>query len=126
MRSSYRKCVSLLILATFIVMSVGAYGLGAKWLAHEFDHAQASLDVLADHDHTPSFDAQGSPHPEPLSDAEHKQLHAYGHAEQFVSTDFDGPAASSVHTVPSRPELLSVLPSVLESPFRPPRSASLL
>lgn len=114
------------MLVTFIVMSVGVYGFSAKWLAHELDHAHQSHEGLADHDLTPYFDAQGSPNSEPLSDAEHRLLHAYSHAEQFVGSVFSVPGASPAQAALVRTELRSLLPQVLESPFRPPRNTSLL
>ena len=114
------------MLVTFFVMSFGAYGFNSKWLAHEFDHAHQSLGVLADHDHAPPLEAQDNPNPEPMSDAEHKLLHAYYHAEQFVSSVFTGLGEPSSQAAPSRPGLLTLRPSALESPFRPPRSPSLI
>lgn len=114
------------MLVTFIVMSVGVYGFSAKWLAHELDHAHQSLDVLADHHHAPSFEAQDSPNSEPMSDAEHKLLHACSHAEHFVSSNFDGLEASSDRTTPPRPELRALFSIALEFPFRPPRNTFLL
>ncbi len=114
------------MLVTFFVMSFGAYGFNSKWLAHELNHAHQSLDVLADHDHAPPLEAQGNPNPEPMSDAEHKLLHAYCHAEQFVSSVFTGLGELSSQAAPSRPGLLTLRPSALESPFRPPRSPSLI
>lgn len=125
MRNSYRKFVSFLMLVTFVVMSAGAYGVSAKRLAHELDHAQRSLDVLTDHHHAASFAAQTSPDSEPMSDAEHKLLHACGHAEQFVSSTFDGPEASPDRVTPPRQTVFAPLPIALEFPFRPPRSSFL-
>lgn len=124
MRNPPRKAVSLLMLFTFIVMSFGAYGFSAKWLAHELDHQ--SHGVLADHHQASPLEAQSQPDSDPLSDAEHKLLHAYCHAEQFVSSVFTGLGEPSVQAAPSRPGLLTLRPSALESPFRPPRSPALI
>ncbi|MHB1052077.1 MAG: hypothetical protein ACYCZT_03270 [Thiobacillus sp.] len=126
MRSPHRKAVSLLMLFTFIVMSFGAYGFNSKWLAHELDHNQLTHALLADHHPAPQLATPGNPDADPMSDAEHKLLHAYCHAEQFVNPVFTGIGEPSIQAPPSRPSLLTLRPSALESPFRPPRNTSLL
>lgn len=122
MRSSHQKTISLFMLFTFIVMSFGAYGFNSKWLAHEVDHAHQSPGLLAEDAHAPLLEAQSTPNPEPMSDAEHKQLHAYCHAEPFVNSVFSSCGEPSVRVAPSRPALLTLRLSALESPFRPPRN----
>ena len=114
------------MLFTFIVMSFGAYGFNSKWLAHELDHNQLSHAVLADHHQASPLEAQSQPDSDPMSDAEHKLLHAYGHAEQFVNPVFTGLGELPTQAAPSGPGLLTLRPSALESPFRPPRNTSLL
>lgn len=126
MCSAHQKAVSLLMLFTFIVMSFGAYGFNSKWLAHELDHNQLTHALLADHHPAPQLATPGNPDADPMSDAEHKLLHAYCHAEQFVNPVFTGIGEPSIQAPPSRPSLLTLSPSALESPFRPPRNTSFL
>lgn len=109
------------MLVTFVVMSFGAYGFSSKWFAHEVDHAQHAPNWLASHDHSPPFDAENAPNSVPMSDAEHQLLHAYNHAEQYISTVFNGLVESTVQVAPTRPYLLTLRLPALESPFRPPR-----
>ena len=103
------------MLTIFFVMSFGAYGFNSKWIAHELDH-----------DHAPQLAAEDNPAPEPLSDVEHKLLHALSHCEQFSSSAFSGLGEPPARIVPLLPSLLTLLPAELESPFRPPRSTSLI
>jgi len=124
MRSPHRKTISLLMLIIFFVMSVGAYGFNSKWVAHELDHDRQTATVLADH--APQLDAEGNPEPEPLSDAEHKLLHALNHYEQFPGSAFNVLGEPPARIVPLLPSLLTLLPAELESPFRPPRSTSFI
>ncbi len=126
MRSPHRKAISLLMLIMFFVMSFGAYGFSSKWLTHELDHDRHTPTASIDHDHTPQLDAEGNPATEPLSDAEHKLLHALSHCEQFACSVLNGLGEPLARIVPVLPSLLSLLPAELESPFRPPRSAFLI
>ena len=127
MRSAHRKAVSLLMLITFMVMSFGAYSFSSKWVAHELDHNQLSHAVLDDdHHQAPLLETQDDPASDPMSDAEHKLLHAYYHAEQFVSSPFTGLGEPPTQAAPSGPGLLTLRPSALESPFRPPRRTDFL
>ena len=126
MRSPHRKTTSLLILIVFFVMSFGAYGFNSKWVAHELDHDHHAPTLSIDHDHAAQLDAEGNPDPEPLNDVEHKLLHALSHCEQFASSVLGGLGEPPARIVPVPPSLLTLLPAELESPFRPPRSTSLI
>ncbi|MFH1818953.1 MAG: hypothetical protein ABIK08_01815 [Pseudomonadota bacterium] len=126
MRSPHRKTISLLMLVIFFVMSFGTYGFNSKWLAHELDHDRHAPTASIDHDHAPQLDAEGNPAPDPLSDAEHKLLHALNHCEQFTSSAFNGLGEPPARTAPLLPSLLTLPEAELESPFRPPRSTSLI
>ncbi len=126
MRSPNRKSIALLMLIIFVVMSLGAYGFNSKWLAHELDHERRVSVALADHDHALQLDREGSPAPEPLSDAEHKLLHALYHGQHFVNSVFYGLGISSARSVPLPPVLLALPPAEFESPFRPPRGLALI
>lgn len=126
MRSPHRKTISLLMLIIFFVMSIGAYGFNSKWVAHELDHDRHAPSVSIDHDHAPQLDTENNPTPEPLGDAEHKLLHALSHCEQFTSSVFNGLGEPPARTFPILPSQLTLLPAELESPFRPPRSTSLI
>ncbi len=126
MRSPSRKSIALVMLIIFVVMSLGAYGFNSKWLAHELDHERQAPIALVDHDHTPQPDRESSPVPEPLSDAEHKLLHALYHGQYFVNSVFYGLGISSARTVHLSPVLLALPPAEFESPYRPPRNVALI
>jgi len=126
MRSPSRKSIAFLMLIIFVVMSLGAYGFNSKWLAHELDHDRQASIALADHDHAAQFDSKSSTAPKPLSDAEHKLLHALCHGQHFVNSVFYGLGISSARTVPMLPVLLALPPAEFESPYRPPRSLALI
>lgn len=121
-----RKSIALVMLIIFAVMSLGAYGFNPKWLAHELDHQRQAPIALADHDHAPQLDRESGPAPEPLSDAEHKLLHALCHGQHFVNSVFYGLGISSARMVPLPPVLLALPPAEIESPYRPPRSPALI
>ena len=129
MRRPYQKAVSLFILIVSLMMSLGAYGLNSSVVIHELDHArQSSLptgDHHYDHHYVSQIDAPDAPNPEPLSDAEHKLLHALTHFEQLPSWTFVGLGEPTPGLAPALPTLLTLLPAALESPFRPPRNTSL-
>ena len=122
MRRSYQKAVSLFMLMVSLMMSMGAYGLDSTMLIHELDHDRQTNVVSGDHHHMPQLDAPDNPNPEPLSDAEHKLLHALNHFEQIPSWTFVGLGEPTPRLAPALPYLLTLLPAALESPFRPPRS----
>lgn len=125
MPSPSRKSIALLMLVIFVVMSLGAYGFNSKWLAHELDHERQAPVASADRDHAPQPDHDSSPLPEPLSDAEHKLLHAC-QGQHFVNSGFYGVQISSARTIPLPPVLLALPPAEIESPYRPPRSLALI
>lgn len=126
MRSPHRKTISLLMLIIFFVMGLGGYGFNSKWLAHELDHDREALAASVDHHHASQLDAQDSPDPEPLSDTEHKLLHALGHFEPVPSSAFIGLGEPSARTAPLVSSWITLPPAEPESPFRPPRSTSLI
>ena len=126
MRSPHRKPISLLMLIIFFVMNFGVYGFNSKWVAHELDHDRHVPTASIDHDHAPQLNAENNPDPEPLTDAEHKLLHALSHCEQFTCSAFNVLGEPPARIVPLLPSLLTLLPAELESPFRPPRSTSLI
>ncbi len=121
MNNPRRRTVSLLVLIAFFVMSVGAYGFNSKWFDHEIDHAQHSIDLQGDHSHEFKRVAQGDPAPEPMSDVEHKLLHAYCHAEHYVAPILYDLPEPAIQATPVWPYLLTRLLPTPESPFRPPR-----
>ena len=121
----YQKAVSLFMLMVSLMMSMGAYGLDSTMLIHELEHDRQTNVVSGGHHHMPQLDAPDNPNPEPLSDAEHKLLHALNHFEQIPSWTFVGLGEPTPRLAPALPYLLTLLPAALESPFRPPRSISL-
>ncbi len=118
--------MSLLLLITFFVMGSGAHGFSSKWLAHELDHVAVAASI--DHSHEALFDVHDDnpDAPQPLSDSEHRLLHALGHCEPGPNPFFDGPRASPAQSVPLLPTPQVVLSTDPESSFRPPRSTSLI
>ena len=125
MRSQRHKSVSLLMLVVF-VMGLCAHGFNSKWLAHEFDHHRELLLAPIDHGHAALPTPGGTPEPVPSSDAEHRLLHALGHFESVSSAAFNDFGEPSARTGPLLLSLLAPSLAELESPFRPPRSTSLL
>lgn len=128
MRRPYRQAISLLLLVTFFVMGSGAYGFSSKSMAHELDHATVA--ASADHSHEASLVDGRDDNPDdarqPLSDSDHRLLHALGHCDPGPSSFFDQPrafVARSATLLASLPVVLSADP-VLSS--RPPRSTSLI
>ena len=124
MRRSYQKAVSLFMLMVSLMMSLGAYGLDSTILIHELDHERQTGVVSGAHHHMPQLDVPDYPNPEPLSDAEHKLLHALNHFEQIPSWTFVRLGEPTPRLAPALPSLLTLLPAALESPFRPPRILS--
>ncbi len=124
MRHIHRKTISLLMLIVFIAMSFGAYGPQSKWVIHELHHDPLTTAAATDPPHASLLDDQDNPNHEPLSDAEHKLLHALNHFEQLPSWTFVGLGEPTPRLAPALPSLLTLLPAALESPFRPPRIIS--
>lgn len=125
MRRPYQKAVSLFMLMLSLMMSLGAYSFNSTVLFHELDHERQTSVVAGDHHHLPQLDIPDTPNPDPLSDAEHKLLHALNHFEQLPSWTFVGLGEPVPRLAPALPSLLTLLPAALESPFRPPRNTSL-
>lgn len=128
MRRLYRQALSLFLLVTFFVMGFGAYGFSSKGMAHEVDHATVA--ASADQTHEALLpdgrDCNPDDAPQPLSDSEHRLLHALGHCEPGPNSSFDEPCASAARSVPMLPTLQVVLSADPELLFRPPRSTSLI
>lgn len=123
MRRPYQKTVSLFMLMLSLMVSLGAYGFDSTLVIHEMDHDRQTSVVSGDHHH-PQLDVPDNPNPEPLSDAEHILLHALNHFEQLPSWTFVGLGEPTPRLAPALPYLLTLLPTALESPFRPPRIIS--
>ena len=124
MRRIHRKTISLFMLIVFIAMSFGAYGPQSKWVIHELHHDPLTTAASTDPHHASQLDLNDHPNHEPLSDAEHKLLHALNHFEQLPSWTFVGLGEPTPRLAPALPSLLTLLPAALESPFRPPRIIS--
>ena len=124
MRRSYQKAVSFFMLIVSLMVSLGANSLDSSMLIHEMDHDRQTSVVSGSHHHMPQLDGQDIPNPQPLSDAEHKLLHALNHFEQLPSWTFVGLGEPTPRLAPALPYLLTLLPAALESPFRPPRIIS--
>ena len=125
MRSQRHKSVSILMLVIF-VMGLCAHGFNSKWLAHEIDHHREMLLASIDHGHAAQPNPEDSPEPIASSDAEHRLLHALGHFESVSSAAFNDFGEPPARMGPLLLSLLAPSLAELESPFRPPRSTSLL
>ena len=115
------------MLVTLTVMGVMGHGFNSQWLAHEVEHAREALVASADHIHDTHAAARVNVNidagtaTEPISDADHKLLHALVYFDPRPASTLSGLSALAVQSVP--PPLLNMPPAELESPFRPPRVA---
>lgn len=121
MRGRTQKIIAFLLLFTSLVMSVGAFELNAKGLMHDLAHATHTPPTG---DHELKLASQNTSTPQPLSEAEHRLMHVLSYCEQLPSLTFAAINLPHVRIVPAMPNLLSLLPAALESPFRPPRIIS--
>lgn len=119
MRNPYRKIISLLMLASFVVVSLGAYGFSSRWFVHQIDHDQHLF--AADHTHALPFEIDGNSKLQPLSDIEHALLHALTHFESAPNSTLDELAQPPAQITPLLPPQRSVPLMATESLFRPPR-----
>jgi hypothetical protein len=124
MRGRTQKTIALIMLFISLVMGVGAYGLNSKWLMHDLAH-DTQAPASGDHQHELRLASQGTPAPQPLSEAEHKLLHVLSYCEQLPSLTFVAFNEPPARLIPAMPDLLTLLPAALESPFRPPRGVAL-
>ena len=125
MRHSSRTIVALIILVIFVA-SLGVSGVSSKRLAHELDHDGGAAMSVVDHDHAPPLITDGSTGPEPLSDIEHRLLHAANHLQPLPSSTIEFSWEPPAHMMPLSSSL-PVLPAAeLEPPFRPPRNTALI
>ncbi len=123
MRGRTQKTIALILLFISLVMGVGAFELNAKGLMHDLAHA-THTPPTGDHDHELKLASQNTSTPQPLSEAEHRLMHVLSYCEQLPSLTFAAINPPPVRIVPAMPNLLSLLPAALESPFRPPRIIS--
>lgn len=124
MRRPYHKAVLLFMLIVSLMMSVGAYQLNARGLMHDLAHA-TQTPPAGDHEHELQRTSQNTSTPQPLSDAEHTLFHVLSYCEQLPSLTFTAFNVPPARIIPAMPDLLTLPPAALESPFRPPRRTSL-
>ena len=124
MRGRSQKTIALIMIFISLVMSVGAYQLNSKWLMHDLAHA-TQTPPSGNHQHELQLASQNTSTPQPLSEAEHKLFHVLSYCEQLPSLTFAAFNEPPLRITPAMPDLLTLLPAALESPFRPPRSTSL-
>lgn len=123
MRGASRIIIALPILAAFLA-SLGVSDFNSKRLAHDLDSRAAM--ALVDHQHASPLGTNGSSGPEPLSDIEHRLLHAvhsYDPLPSSTGTVFWEPQARTIRLLSSLPVLP---PAESEPPFRPPRTPALI
>lgn len=120
MRSLQRTIIPLLLLS-FVVVSLGAYSPGSRALLHQLDHERHLFGLSGEHAHQLAPKADDLAKPQPLSDLEHRLLHALSHFEPVLDASVPMPAPLHADIIPSPPRPLSLPPRVAESPFRPPR-----
>ena len=122
MRPLSRKIVLLMLIV--FVLGHGASGFNPKWLAHELDHDNHALGVLAEHDHAGWADAGADSPPAPPSDIEHHLLHSVCHFPPLlVGSALDRIGASPLREAPILSRVLPPPSVELEPLFRPPRPA---
>lgn len=117
--------IALLMLAVFLA-SLGVSGFNSKRLAHELDHGSRTTMAAVDHDHVPPLSTNGSSDPEPLSDIEHRLLHAVSCCQPLLSSTIKFSWAPPARTISMLSSLPVLPPAELEPPFRPPRSPALI
>ena len=125
MRSRSRITIALLMLAVFLA-SLGVSAFNSKRLVHELEHDRHITMAVVDHDHAPPLSTNDSSDSEPLSDSEHRLLHALSYCQPLpgatIAFSWD-PPVRAISTLSSLPVLP---PAELEPPFRPPRAAALI
>ena len=109
------------MLTSFVVVSLGAYGFNSRGLVHQIDHDLQTLGVSADHGSMLSLGIEGDSTPQPLSDIEHKLLHALTHFESMPNSAFNELEQPPARIAPLLLPLLTLSSIEIESPFRPPR-----
>ena len=123
MRGWSRKVIALIALAVFLA-SFGASGFSSARLAHDLDHDGQT--VGSDHYHLPPLSIDGNSDPEPLSDVEHRLLHAVSNCEPFPGSAITILMEPYARTIPTLSSLSALPPVEPESPFRPPRTPTLI
>ena len=115
------------MLAVFLA-SVGVSGFNSKRLAHDLDHGHDSRAAMAfvDHQHTSPLGTNGSSDPVPLSDIEHRLLHAVHYYDPLPSSTVTVFWEPHARTLPLLPSLAVLPPAEPELPFRPPRTPALV
>lgn len=115
------------MMSVMLMTSVGAWGFDSNWVAHELEHDLKFTFVNSvDHSDAHQLDDFGAPDKEPLSDADHRLLHAAGHVEPFPVPTLDGISAVASGYVQSWFILHTAPTTKSERTFRPPRNASFL
>lgn len=123
MRVSSQGIVSLLILAVFLA-TFGAVGFNEKRLTHEFGYDARVVSFVIDHDHASRSDTDGNPDQEPMSDRDHRLLHAENYCPPplVVTVWSESPPRTR-----SRLSSSFALPAgEFDLPLRPPRRSSLI
>lgn len=121
MRNLQHKIIPLLLLS-FVVVSLSAYTPGSRALMHQLDHDRHPFGLSGDHAHQLASQADDPFKPQPLSDLEHRLLHALSQFEPVLDGSVSMPALLHADTPPAPPPQFLLPSRVAESPFRPPRS----
>ena len=124
MRGSSRTSIVLLMLAVFLA-SLGMSGFNSNRLAHDMDHDSRTTMAVADHDHAPPLSTNGNSDPEPLSDSEHRLLHAVNCCQLLPSLTMHFFWKPPARTMPLLSSLPVLPPAEREPLFRPPRTPAL-
>jgi hypothetical protein len=109
MRRSHRKLLTLLVLVLFFMGGPVALFPDASGASHELEHQRVSAELQED-------DAS-----EPLTEAEHRLLHALGQVEPGLARSVHTIVDVGVHPGPSRSPALVPPSADLQSSLRPPR-----
>ena len=119
------------MLAMFLA-SLVVSGFNSKQLAHELAHdgrtstAMAAADHNHNHDHALPLSTNDSSDPEPLSDIEHRLLHAVHYYDRIPSSTVAVLGTPPARTKPLLSNFTALPPAEREPPFRPPRTPALI
>lgn len=106
----------------FFITGLVASGFGSKRVLHELEHA--TIGAAVDGGQETQFSA-GNNVPDdlpPMSDSEHRLLHALAHCEAGLVPSSEEPCVSAAQAIPLLPVMQVVLSADAELSLRPPRS----
>ncbi len=123
MRRGSRKFVSLLV-SLMVILNLGSQAFDVTALAHGLDHDRQAISAQNGQIHFHEFDTGSTTAPEPLSDVEHKFLHAVGSLQPpLISSFANGFGLPTTDVTPQLSRSFSLRILDQDPPFRPPQSS---